>query len=163
MNIIYVLFARDHLNKSKIKQESFKTMDEEKEAFNIKSSNQNGISFAQSDKVLIRNKSKNRIDLDKRVSSSNSRSSDNFLNSSCADDKFKVKSSFAFTGIEHEQSLKNTFNRSLRNFYVTRIKHGLIISFLLLIAIQNFFLFFISLFSEAVCISFFQIELVIQI
>jgi len=132
-------------------------MDEEKEAFKKKPSTQNGISFAQSDKVLLRNKSKNRISLDKRVSSSNSRSSDNFLNSPCAtDDKFKAKSSFAFTGIEHEQSFKNSFNRSLRKFYVTRIKHGLVISFLLLIAIQNIFLFLISLFSETVCILFFH-------
>jgi hypothetical protein len=129
-------------------------MDEEKEAFNVKPSHQNGISFAQSDTVIVQNKSKNRNDSGKRVSSSNSRSSDNFLNSSCVDDKFKAKSSFALNDIEHEHSLKSSFNRSLRKFYVTRIKHGLVISFLFLIAIQNLFLFLISLFSEAVCIYF---------
>jgi hypothetical protein len=46
----------------------------------------------------------------------------------------------------------NVKNESMHRFYVTRLKHSLIISFLLLVPIQNFFLFFVSQFSEQVII-----------
>lgn len=47
-------------------------------------------------------------------------------------------------------SSSSKINKSMHRFYVTRLKHSLIISFLLLVPVQNFFLFFISQFSELV-------------
>ncbi len=43
-----------------------------------------------------------------------------------------------------------TNDDSMHRFYVTRLKHSLIVSFLLLLPVQNVFLFFISQFSELV-------------
>jgi hypothetical protein len=45
-------------------------------------------------------------------------------------------------------------DNSIHKFYVTRLKHSLIISFLLLIAIQNIFLSFLSFFSGYVRLRF---------
>lgn len=50
---------------------------------------------------------------------------------------------------DFNEILKN--NHHLYKFYITRLKHSLIISFLILMPIQNIFLFIVSLLSEQVC------------
>lgn len=51
---------------------------------------------------------------------------------------------------DYEQYSKSPANGSMHKFYITRLKHSLIVSFLLLIPIQNCFLLILSQFSELV-------------
>ncbi|RNA40559.1 adenylate cyclase type 2 [Brachionus plicatilis] len=51
-------------------------------------------------------------------------------------------------GDESSQIFRSSSNKSMHNFYKTRMKHSLIVSFLILIPVQNFFLCIVSQFSE---------------
>lgn len=51
---------------------------------------------------------------------------------------------------ENSQILRSSSNKSMHNFYKIRMKHSLIVSFLILIPVQNLFLCIVSLFSETV-------------
>lgn len=79
--------------------------------------------------------------------------------------EFRVKKNDNFGNIENEsdqsgkkpsasdessQIFKSSSNKSMHNFYKIRMKHSLIVSFLILIPVQNLFLCIVSQFSETV-------------
>ncbi len=68
---------------------------------------------------------------------------------SCSKDTTKSKDNTVNHNNDHDQTLleQKSINNPMHSFYITRLKHSLIISFLFLVPIQNFFLFFILQFS----------------
>ena len=90
------------------------------------------------------------------------RSNQNLSNPSESEDKpfNRVNSTNRFDGpssapshVDHnseDSDLMIVNNHNMHKFYATRLKHSLIISFLLLVPIQNFFLCLISQFSDQV-------------
>lgn len=83
-------------------------------------------------------------------------------NSSCRNSKMDSQINESNTNLANNYNTSNNGSSSnnieykpsktdnIYKFYITRLKHSLIISFLLLIPIQNFFLCLISQFSEQV-------------
>lgn len=54
------------------------------------------------------------------------------------------------TSDESSQIFRSSSNKSMHNFYKTRMKHSLVVSFLILIPVQNLLLCIVSQFSETV-------------
>lgn len=92
--------------------------------------------------IINNNSSKKRFNISKRF---NKKSTANLVYEDCDQDEDDDPNN-TFNNSKQSTNILN--NDSMHKFYITRLKHSLINSFLLLIPIQNIFLFLITQFSE---------------